>query len=142
MWSNFSFCRPVNQQNYVVPPHIRSWWSIKSCASASDRDQSLIHSSNHSLIHLFIFSSRDSSIQQSIHPSIHPSISNGNFPLHVTSNQSFFWGGREGTGFDLRKHCQRQNGLSGSYTNLDQISSSESRPSIIFKISTKHQHLD
>ena len=28
------------------------------------------------------------------------------------------------------------------YTNLDQISSLESRPSINFKISTKHQHLD
>ena len=47
----------------------------------------------------------------------------------------------------LRKHCQRHNGPEGwvlitsSNTNLDQISSSESRPSIIFKISTKHQPL-
>ena len=55
------------------------------------------------------------------------------------------------------KHCQRQNGpedwvhltkvtswvhITNSNTNLDQISSSESRPSINFKISTKHQHLD
>ena len=45
------------------------------------------------------------------------------------------------------KHCQRHNGPEGwvlitsSNTNLDQISSSESRPSIIFKISTKHQPL-
>ena len=55
------------------------------------------------------------------------------------------------------KHCQRHNGpedwvhltkvtswghITNSNTNLDQISSSESRPSINFKISTKHQHLD
>ena len=45
------------------------------------------------------------------------------------------------------KHCQRHNGPEGwvhitcSNTNLDQISSSESRPSINFKISTKHQPL-
>ena len=48
---------------------------------------------------------------------------------------------------DIPKHCQRHNGPEGwvlitsSNTNLDQISSSESRPSIIFKISTKHQPL-
>ena len=48
---------------------------------------------------------------------------------------------------DNLKHCQRHNGPEGwvlitsSNTNLDQISSSESRPSIIFKISTKHQPL-
>ena len=48
---------------------------------------------------------------------------------------------------DNKKHCQRHNGPEGwvlitsSNTNLDQISSSESRPSIIFKISTKHQPL-
>ena len=55
------------------------------------------------------------------------------------------------------KHYQRHNGLEGwvllnkvtyqghitsFYTNLNQISSSESRPSINFKISTKHQHFD
>ena len=55
------------------------------------------------------------------------------------------------------KHCQRHNGPKGwvlltkvtplgqitsSYTNLDQISSFESRPSINFKILTIHQHLD
>ena len=54
------------------------------------------------------------------------------------------------------KHCQRNNGPEGwvlltkvtslghitsSYTNLDQTSS-ESRPSTNFKISTKHQHLN
>ena len=54
------------------------------------------------------------------------------------------------------KHCQRHNGPEGwvlltkvtslghitsSYTNLDQTSS-ESRPSTNFKISTKHQHLN
>ena len=45
------------------------------------------------------------------------------------------------------KHCQRHNGPEGwvhitsSNTNLDQISSSESRPSINFKITTKHQPL-
>ena len=45
------------------------------------------------------------------------------------------------------KHCQRHNGPEGwvhiisSNTNLDQISFSESRPSINFKISTKHQPL-
>ena len=45
------------------------------------------------------------------------------------------------------KHCQWHNGPEGwvlitsSKTNLDQISSSESRPSINFKISTKHQPL-
>ena len=45
------------------------------------------------------------------------------------------------------KHCQRHNGPEGwvhitsSNTNLDQISSSESWPSIDFKISTKHQPL-
>ena len=47
----------------------------------------------------------------------------------------------------ILKHCQRHNGPEGwvhitsSNTNLDQISSSESRPSINFKISTKHQPL-
>ena len=55
------------------------------------------------------------------------------------------------------KHCQWHNGPKGwvlltkvtslghiasSYKNLHQISSSESRPSINFKISTKHQHFD
>ena len=55
-----------------------------------------------------------------------------------------------------QKHCQRHNGPEGwvlltkvtslghitsSYTNLDQTSS-ESRPSTNFKISTKHQHFD
>ena len=55
------------------------------------------------------------------------------------------------------KHCQRHNGpedwvhltkvtswghITNSNTNLDQISSSESRLSINFKISSKHQHLD
>ena len=55
------------------------------------------------------------------------------------------------------KHCQRHNGpedwvhltketswghITNSNTNLGQISSSESQPSINFKISTKHQHLD
>ena len=55
-----------------------------------------------------------------------------------------------------KKHCQRHNGPEGwvlltkvtslghitsSYTNLDQTSS-ESRPSTNFKISTKHQHLN
>ena len=50
-------------------------------------------------------------------------------------------------GLQSTKHCQRHNGPEGwvlitsSNTNLDQISSSESRPSIIFKISTKHQPL-
>ena len=54
------------------------------------------------------------------------------------------------------KHCQRHNGpegcvlltkvtslrhISNSYTNLDQTSS-ESRPSTNFKISTKHQHIN
>ena len=45
------------------------------------------------------------------------------------------------------KHCQRHNGPEGwvhitsSNTNLDQISSSESRSSINFKITTKHQPL-
>ena len=45
------------------------------------------------------------------------------------------------------KHCQRHNGPEGwvlitsSKTNLDQISSSETRPSTNFKISTKHQPL-
>ena len=38
--------------------------------------------------------------------------------------------------------AQRPRGLIGSYTNLDQISSSESRPSTNLKISTKHKHLD
>ena len=38
--------------------------------------------------------------------------------------------------------AQRTRGLSGSYTNLNQISSSESRPSTNFKISTKHQPFD
>ena len=50
--------------------------------------------------------------------------------------------------------AQRTRGLSSAYqsnlfrsyhklnTNLDQISSPESRPSINFKISTKHQHFD
>ena len=44
------------------------------------------------------------------------------------------------------KHCQRHNGPEGwvhiksSYTNLDQISSSESRTGVNFKISTKHEH--
>ena len=33
-------------------------------------------------------------------------------------------------------------GLSGSYSNLDQISSEESRPSVNYKISIKHQHLN
>ena len=32
--------------------------------------------------------------------------------------------------------------ITSSYTNLDQISSSESRPSNNFKISNKHQHFD
>ena len=47
----------------------------------------------------------------------------------------------------MGKHCQRHNGPEGwvhitsSNTNLDQISSSESRPSINFKILTKHQPL-
>ena len=47
----------------------------------------------------------------------------------------------------LKKHCQRHNGPEGlvhitrSNTNIDQISSSESGPSINFKISTKHQPL-
>ena len=46
------------------------------------------------------------------------------------------------------KHYQRHNGPEGWVyftslnTNLDQISSSESRPGINFKISTKHQDLD
>ena len=45
------------------------------------------------------------------------------------------------------KHCQRHNGPEGwvhitsSYTNLDQISITESQLSINFKNSTKHQHL-
>ena len=45
------------------------------------------------------------------------------------------------------KHCQRHNGPEGkvhitsSKANVYQISSSESRPSINFKISTKHQPL-
>ena len=44
----------------------------------------------------------------------------------------------------FQKHCQTQNrtnplgDIISSHTNLDQISSSESRPSINFKISTKH----
>ena len=48
----------------------------------------------------------------------------------------------------FQKHCQTQNGtnplghITISDTNLDQISSSESQPSINFKISIKHQHLD
>ena len=57
----------------------------------------------------------------------------------------------------LKKHCQRYNGTEGcvqltkvtclghitsSKTDLDQISSSEHRRSINFKISTKDQHLD
>ena len=56
-----------------------------------------------------------------------------------------------------KEHCQRHNGPEGwvhlakitslghitsSYSNLDQISSSESRSSINLKISTKYQHLD
>ena len=46
------------------------------------------------------------------------------------------------------KHCQRQSGPEGwvqitsSYTNLDQISISESRLGINFKISIKHEHPD
>ena len=42
------------------------------------------------------------------------------------------------------KHCQRHNGPEGwvHITNLDQTSISESRLSINFKISTKHQHLN
>ena len=46
-----------------------------------------------------------------------------------------------------RKHGQRHNGpevwilIESLYTNLDQISSLESRPSINFKISTEHQPL-
>ena len=46
----------------------------------------------------------------------------------------------------MGKYCQRHNRPEGwvhitsSNTNLDQISSSESRPSINFKISIKHQH--
>ena len=46
------------------------------------------------------------------------------------------------------KHRQRHNGPEGwvhitrSYTNLDKISISESRLSITFKISTKHQYFD
>ena len=49
------------------------------------------------------------------------------------------------------EHCQKHNGPEGwvlltnvtsSYTNLDQISSSESRTGLNFKISTKHEHLD
>ena len=58
--------------------------------------------------------------------------------------------------YPWKKHCQRHNGPEGwvlltkvtplghstkSYTNLDQTSS-ESRPSTNFKISTKHQHFD
>ena len=45
------------------------------------------------------------------------------------------------------KHCQRHNGaescvhITSSNTNLDQISSSESRPSIKFKISNKYRPL-
>ena len=48
----------------------------------------------------------------------------------------------------VKKHCQRHNGPEGwvhitsSYTNLDQISISESRLIIYFEISTKHQFLD
>ena len=47
----------------------------------------------------------------------------------------------------ISKHCQRHNGPEGwalitsSKTNLDQISSSESRPSINIKASTKHKPL-
>ena len=45
----------------------------------------------------------------------------------------------------INKHCQRHNGPKGwvliTSSNTNQISSSESRPSIIFKISTKHQPL-
>ena len=46
------------------------------------------------------------------------------------------------------KHCQRHNGPEGwvlitsCYTNLDRITSSESRTGILFKISTKHEHLN
>ena len=47
------------------------------------------------------------------------------------------------------KHCQSQNGPEGwvhitrsQFTNLEHITISESRLSINFKISTKHQHLD
>ena len=58
--------------------------------------------------------------------------------------------------FYFKKHCQRHNGPKGGvlltkvtslghitnyYTNLDQTSS-ESRPSTNFKISTKHQHFN
>ena len=57
----------------------------------------------------------------------------------------------------VQKHCQRHNGpedwvhltkvtswvhITNSNTYLDQISSSESRPSIDFKISTKHRRLN
>ena len=38
--------------------------------------------------------------------------------------------------------AQWTRGLSGSCTNLDLISSSESQPSSNFNISTKHQHVD
>ena len=105
---------------------------------------------SYSLIHLFIFSSRDSSVQQSIHPSIHPSIHfQWKFSI-ACYTQSFFRGGREGTGFDLIKCCQRQNELSGSYTNLDQISSSgldhastsKSQPNISTSTKLKTQNID
>ena len=49
----------------------------------------------------------------------------------------------------MKKHCQRHNGPEGwvhitrsQFTKLDQITISESRLSINFKISIKHQHLD
>ena len=38
--------------------------------------------------------------------------------------------------------AQQSLGLSSSYSNLDQILSPESRPSVNYKISIKHQHLD
>ena len=47
---------------------------------------------------------------------------------------------------DMLHFCQRHNGpeswvhIAGSYTNLDKNSISESRLSINFKISTKHQY--
>ena len=59
----------------------------------------------------------------------------------LTTNTKKRFGGGE-------KHCQRHNGPEGwvhitsSYTNLDQISSSESRTGINFKISTKREHLN
>ena len=54
---------------------------------------------------------------------------------------------RQGNWGYICKHCQRHNGPEGwvhitsSNTNLDQMSSSECRPSIKFKISPKHQPL-